>query len=65
MHLNSHKGEVELYDLLADPSTGTLRAEYQLDAGQPDSHPNLLANRTIGPLFVAFVIPQTRSELYS
>ncbi|MFQ6014424.1 MAG: hypothetical protein ACE5NP_03140 [Anaerolineae bacterium] len=42
-----------LFDLLADPSTNMLRAEYQTD--EWDAHPNELANRTIGPLFVNFI----------
>jgi hypothetical protein len=43
----------DFFDLLADPSTNTLRSEYQLD--RVDSHPNRLANETIGPLFVEFI----------
>jgi hypothetical protein len=38
-----------LFDLLADPSTNMLRADYQAD--EYDAHPNELASRTIGPLF--------------
>jgi len=45
----------DLFDLLADPTTHTLRTEYQLSAGERDSHPNRQANQTIGPLFVAFI----------
>lgn len=45
----------DFFDLLADPSTNTLRAEYQLSPDEPDSHPNRLANETIGPLFVNFI----------
>jgi hypothetical protein len=45
----------DFFDLLADPSANTLRSEYQLDRGEPDSHPNRLANETIGPLFVEFI----------
>jgi hypothetical protein len=45
----------DFYDLLADPSANTLRSEYQLDREEPNSHPNRLANETIGPLFVEFV----------
>jgi hypothetical protein len=55
----------DFYDLLADPSTGTLRAKYQLDADQADSHPNPLANQTIGPLFVAFVDESVQSFVSS
>jgi hypothetical protein len=45
----------DLFDLLADPATHTLRSEYQLSADKRDSHPNRVANETIGPLFVAFI----------
>lgn len=45
----------DFFDLLADPSTNTLRAEYQVDTDKPNSHPNRLANQTIGPQFVTFI----------
>ncbi|MBN1583610.1 MAG: hypothetical protein JXA89_23085 [Anaerolineae bacterium] len=45
----------DFFDLLADPDENTLRAAYQLDREKPDSHPNQLANETIGPLFVQFI----------
>jgi len=45
----------DFFDLLADPSANTLRAEYQLSPDEPDSHPNHLANEGIGPLFVEFI----------
>jgi hypothetical protein len=45
----------DFFDLLADPATHTLRAEYQTDPDSTDSHPNEAANQTIGPLFVDFV----------
>ncbi len=45
----------DFYGLLRDPHTNMLRADYQQSATEPDSHPNKLANETIGPLFVAFV----------
>ena len=45
----------DFFDLLADPATDMLRTEYQLDPQDPDSHPNALANRTIGPQLVDFV----------
>jgi len=45
----------DFFDLLADPETNTLRAEYQPDADDSNSHPNRLANETIGPLFVGFI----------
>jgi hypothetical protein len=43
----------DLFDLLADPSTDMLRADYQAD--EYDAHPNELANRTVGPLFADFI----------
>jgi hypothetical protein len=45
----------DFFDLLADPSTNTLRAGYQLGPDSSDSHPNRLANEAIGPLFVTFI----------
>jgi hypothetical protein len=45
----------DFFDLLADPETNMLRTEYQIDPDTTDSHPNALANQTIGPLFVDFV----------
>jgi hypothetical protein len=45
----------DFFDLLADPSTNTLRAKYQLKLDEADSHPNNLANERIGPLFVKFI----------
>jgi len=45
----------DFFDLLADPSTHTLRAEYQPSPDEPNSHPNRQANETIGPLFVEFI----------
>jgi hypothetical protein len=51
----------DFFGLLADPSTNTLRSEYQRDTDDPDSHPNRLANETVGPLFVEFVDQAIRS----
>ena len=45
----------DFFDLLADPETNMLRRDYQIDPESTDSHPNALANQTIGPLFVDFV----------
>jgi len=45
----------DFFDLLADPDTNMLDVRYQLDPHTPDSHPNRLANETIGPLFVKFI----------
>ena len=45
----------DFFDLLAGPGTNTLDPRYQLDADDSNSHPNRLANETIGPLFVEFI----------
>jgi hypothetical protein len=45
----------DFFDQLADPQTNMLRAAYQRDPDDSDSHPNELANQTIGPHFVDFV----------
>jgi hypothetical protein len=45
----------DLFDLLADESTNVLRAQYTHTSDGADSHPNPLANETIGPLFVRFL----------
>jgi hypothetical protein len=45
----------DFFDLLADPSTNVLRAEYQVGPDDADSHPNQTANEIIGPLFVEFI----------
>ncbi len=47
-----------VFDLLAD-GDDVLRAEYRM--GEYDSHPNELANRTIGLLFVDFIDQAVRS----
>jgi hypothetical protein len=49
----------DFFDLLADPSTNTLRDEYQ--AEEDDAHPNELANQTIGPLFADFIDQAVRT----
>lgn len=48
----------DFFSLLAD-ANGYLRAEYRGDAW--DSHPNALANQTIGPLLVQFVDQAVRA----
>lgn len=45
----------DFFGRLADPATNMLRADYQPDPNSTDSHPNALANQTIGPVFVDFV----------
>jgi len=54
-YLNGHRNvfTFNFFNLLANPSTNMLRAEYQTDPS--DAHPNERANQTIAPLFVAFV----------
>jgi hypothetical protein len=47
------------FDLLADPSTNMLRAEYQTD--EYDAHPNELANQTIAPQFADFIDQSVRA----
>jgi len=53
-YLEGHPNIVvfDFFNLLADED-GYLRAEYRPGGG--DSHPNELANQTIGPIFVEFV----------
>ncbi|MDP2949880.1 MAG: hypothetical protein Q8P22_10130 [Chloroflexota bacterium] len=60
-HLGGHPNvsTFNLFDLLADPSTNMLRADYQAD--EYDAHPNELANRTIGPLFADFIDQSART----
>jgi hypothetical protein len=50
----------DLFDQFAQPADGSaaqnmLRYEYELSHGSNDSHPNLLANQTVGPIFVQFL----------
>ncbi|MCP4423661.1 MAG: hypothetical protein GY803_04130 [Chloroflexi bacterium] len=45
----------DFFDLLADPDLNTLRTDYQMTPSEAQSHPNQLANETIGPLFVEFI----------
>jgi hypothetical protein len=60
-YLNGHPNvfTFDFFDLLADPSTNTLRADYQTD--ENDAHPNELANRTVGPLFADFIDQAVRT----
>jgi hypothetical protein len=53
-YLSGHPNIVvfDFFSLLADQG-GFLRSEYRVD--ESDSHPNELANRTVGPVFVQFV----------
>lgn len=54
--LGGHNNVVtfDFFGLLADPATNMLRAAYTSDP--TDAHPNELANETIGPQFVDFVV---------
>ncbi|MCA9924121.1 MAG: hypothetical protein KC421_17215 [Anaerolineales bacterium] len=45
----------DFFDLLADPDSHMLRPAYRETSDEAQSHPNRLANETIGPLFVDFV----------
>jgi len=45
----------DFFDSLADPDNNMLRDDYLRDPDSTDSHPNKVANQTIGPLFVNFV----------
>jgi hypothetical protein len=49
----------DFFDLMADPATNMLRADYRTD--ESDAHPNELANQTVGPLFVHFVDQSVRT----
>ncbi|MFH1143314.1 MAG: hypothetical protein V1774_02070 [Candidatus Eisenbacteria bacterium] len=51
----------DLFDNLAHPNDGStarnrLRYEYEQSHSSGDSHPNLLANQTVGPVFAQFLI---------
>ena len=51
----------DLFNHLARAADGSatrnvLRYEYELDHASGDSHPNLLANQTVGPVFAEFLI---------
>ncbi|MBP1625726.1 MAG: uncharacterized protein H6Q00_201 [Holophagaceae bacterium] len=45
----------DFYSLLADPSTGMLRTDYQDNPTSDDSHPNKAANRAVAPLLADFI----------
>jgi hypothetical protein len=44
----------DLFDHLA-AGDGRLRREYEMDPNDSDSHPNALANQTVGPIFADFL----------
>ena len=46
----------DLFDLLADPQTNTLRTEFHLDPNSRNSHPNPVAHLTVAPRLADFVI---------
>ncbi len=60
---------IDLFDMLAAPDDGSdtrnmLRYEYELSHSGTDSHPNALANQTVGPLFIQALVlaAETRSQ---
>lgn len=61
-YLNGHPNVrcFNLFDHLAKADDGSstanmLRYEYEIDHGGSDSHPNTLANQTVGPIFAEFL----------
>lgn len=61
-YLSGHPNVVcfDLFDNLAKPSDGTLganklRTDYEISHTDSDSHPNELANQTVGPVFAQFL----------
>jgi hypothetical protein len=65
-YLGGHDNVVcfDLFDLLAHPDDGSpsrnmLRYEYERSHTGDDSHPNELANQTVGPLLAGFLIQVT------
>jgi hypothetical protein len=57
----------DLFDLLAKPDDGSatanmLRWEYEGSHSGSDSHPNTLANQTVGPIFAQALIDAARSR---
>ncbi|MFB0546152.1 MAG: hypothetical protein ACETWB_04520, partial [Anaerolineae bacterium] len=67
-YLDGHPNIVcfDLFNELAQPDDGTstanmLRYEYELDHSGCDSHPNTLANQTVGPVFAQFLIDAARN----
>jgi hypothetical protein len=62
-YLSGHPNVVcfDLFDKLAHPDDGSaaanrLKYSYEDDHNSSDSHPNLLANQTVGPIFATFLI---------
>ncbi len=60
---------IDLFDMLAAPDDGSdtrnmLRYEYELSHYGTDSHPNTLANQTVGPLLIEQLVlaAQTRTQ---
>ncbi len=56
----------DLFDALAQaddgsPTRNMLRYEYEMSHGDGDSHPNALANQTVGPVFADFLIDAAQS----
>jgi hypothetical protein len=62
-YLSGHPNVVcfDLFDYLANPDDGSatanmLKYNYEESHADSDSHPNTLANQTIGPIFAQFLI---------
>jgi hypothetical protein len=71
-YLSGHPNVVcfDLFDNLAHPDDGSsvrnrLRYEYEQSHGSGDSHPNLLANQTVAPVFCQFFVDVTGGGLVS
>jgi len=45
----------DLFDFLADRETNTLRSDYMIGKGEPNSHPNSIASMVIAPCFADFI----------
>ena len=68
-YLGGHPNVVcfDLFDLLAKPDDGSatanmLRWEYEGSHSNGDSHPNDLANQTVGPIFAQALIDAARTH---
>lgn len=45
----------DYFNLLADPKTGMLKKEYQIDPDEKNSHPNPISNMLIGPKLADYI----------
>jgi hypothetical protein len=53
------------FDALADPTTNTLRSEFQMHHKNKNSHPNPLANMIMGARLSDFIINIAKHRIYS